>query len=116
VVWNGQLWDGRGPIRKPSTGLEESNPIENLRGRVLKPMKERVYRPLNPLISRLGYLHCVVLLLVVTALGAGFVRVRGHPEEAKDAITVARFYIDARQLVPPRDANAADSIVELTNS
>jgi hypothetical protein len=95
--------------------LEESNPIENLRGRVLKPIEERVYRPLNQLISRLGYLPCVVLLIAVTALGAGFVRVWDHPEEAKDALTVARFYIDARQLVPPRDANVGDSIVELTN-
>ena len=39
----------------------------------------------------------------------------GHPEEAKDALTVARYYIDARRLVPPRDANVAESIVELTN-
>jgi hypothetical protein len=106
---------GRGPIRKPPTSLEESDPIENLRGRVLKPIKERFYRPLNQLISRLGYLHCVVLLSAVTALGAAFLRVWEHPEEAKDALTVARFYIDARKLVPPRDANVADSIVELTN-
>jgi hypothetical protein len=96
VVWEGHIVMGRGPIRKPPTNPEESNPIENLRGRVLKPIKERVYRPLNQLISRLGYLYCVVLLLAVTALGAGFIRVWGHPEEAKDALTVTRFYIDAR--------------------
>ena len=106
---------GRSPIRKPPPSVEESDPIENLRGRVLKPIKERIYHPLNELISRLGYLTCVVLLLAVTALGAGFVRVWEHPEEAKDALTVARYYIDARRLVPPRDANVADSIVELTN-
>lgn len=105
----------RGPVRKPTPSPEEDNPIENLRGRVLKPIKQRVYRPLNQLISRLGYLNCVLLFLAITALGAGFVRVWEHPEEAKDAITVARFYIDARKLVPPRDANVAEPIVELTN-
>lgn len=106
---------GRDATLKPPTSLEQSDPIENLRGRVLKPIKERVYPPLNQIISRLGYLQCVVLLLAVTALGAGFVSVWGHPAEAKDALTVARFYIDARQLAPPRDANVDNSIVELTN-
>ena len=101
----------RGALEQSPGNLEEDDPIRNLKGRVLKP----IYRPLNRLISRLGYASCVVLLLVVTAAGAVLIKVWSDPEQAKESLTVARFYLDARELVPPRDADMADPIRELTN-
>jgi hypothetical protein len=105
----------RGALPQTPPNLEEDDPIQNLKGRVLQPIKERLYRPLNRLISRLGYFPCVALLLALMGAGAMLVKAWNNPKEAKDTLTVARFYLDARELVPPRDADVADPIRELTN-
>ncbi|HKF05027.1 MAG TPA: hypothetical protein VKB49_22095, partial [Candidatus Sulfotelmatobacter sp.] len=105
----------REPLGQSPADVEDKNPIENLRERVLKPIKERLYRPVNQLISRLGYTHCVLLLLTATGVGTVLLKAWNNPEEVKQTITVARFYIDARQLIAPRDANVATPIRDLTN-
>lgn len=92
-----------------------SDPLSRLESRVFQPLKKRFYEPLNRIVDRLGYIQCVLLLLVFTSVSTLIVRVWNNPDQARDEITVARFYFEARKTVPPRPAEAADSVRDLTN-
>jgi hypothetical protein len=62
------------PARGSTSNLGEDDAIQNLKGRVLKPIKQRVYPPLNRIISRLGYIPCLILLLALTGASAVLVK------------------------------------------
>jgi len=105
-------------VEAPETeadGKEPEDPIERLRKRVFKPIQEKIYRPLNGLVDRLGYPASLALFLVVVGGGWLGVRFWSNPEDAKKMLTVARYYLDARELTPPRDANTAEAVRDLIN-
>ena len=94
---------------------EEGDPVTRLKRRVLKPIQERIYGPLNRLVDRLGYTASVALFLVVAGGGWLGVKFWNDPEDARRLLTVARYYIDARELKAPRDANTVEAVRDLTN-
>lgn len=97
--------------RKP----QDDDPLSRLRRRVLTPIKQRIYLPLNRLLDRLGYVSSAVLLVLVTGTTTLAVRFWNHPDEGRRTITLIRFYLDARGTAPPRNPGIKDLIRDLTN-
>ena len=107
-------------VAPPETGAvseepEEDDPLTRLKRRVLKPVQRIIYHPLNRVVDRLGYTASVVLFVVVAGGGWLGVKFWSDPEDARRMVTVARYYVDAKELTPPRDANTAEVIRVLTN-
>jgi hypothetical protein len=94
---------------------KDDEPLDRLKRRVLKPIEEKLYLPLNRLIDRLGYVSSAFLLVGIMGASALAIRLWNNPDEGKQAITVARFYWDARRPVPPRNPIVADVMRDLTN-
>jgi hypothetical protein len=96
-------------------GQKDEAPLARLKRRVLKPIEEKIYQPLNELIDRLGYVASALLLVALMGTSALAIRLWNDPDEASRAIAVARFYWDARRTIPPRNPNVADVMRDLTN-
>jgi hypothetical protein len=94
---------------------EEEDPLDRLKKRVLEPIQKRIYRPVNHVIDRLGYPASVALFVLVA--GGSWVGVKfwSNPEDARRMLTLARYYVDAKALTPPRDADTTEVIRDLTN-
>lgn len=108
---------GPGPSQNVSASEEpeEEDPVTRLKKRVLKPIQRIVYRPLNRMVDRLGYPASLALFVVVASGGWLGVKFWSDPDDARRMVTVARYYVDARGLTPPRDANTAEAVRDLTN-
>lgn len=91
------------------------HPLARLQRRVFKPIQEKIYLPVNRLIDRLGYFASLLLLAAITGAGTLVIRIWNNPDEARQAITVARFYLDARKTTPSRNPGLAAVILDLTN-
>jgi hypothetical protein len=98
-------------------GAEQNGeePLARLKRRVLKPIEEKFYVPLNRLIDRLGYISSALLLIGIMGASAIAIRLWNNPDDGKRAITLARFYWDARRPTPPRNPRVADVMRDLTN-
>jgi hypothetical protein len=94
---------------------KETGPLDRLKNRVFQPLQKRLYAPLNRLVDKLGYISSALLLLAITGTSALVIRLWNNPNEGRAAINVTRFYFDARKSLPPRDANTAETIRDLTN-
>lgn len=94
---------------------KDDEPLARLKHRVFQPIKEKIYVPLNRLIDRLGYFSSALLLVVILGVTSLTIRFWNHPEEGRRAVTVVRFYLDARHAAPPRNPHVNDVIRDLTN-
>ena len=98
-----------------STDEKEHTPLARLKLRVLQPIQKKIYLPLNRFLDKLGYVSSALLLLGIAGVSALGIRVWNNPDEGARAITVVRFYLEARKPVPPRDPGMADVVRDLTN-
>ena len=96
-------------------GQKDDEPLDRLKRRVLGPIEEKIYSPLNRLLDRLGYVSSALLLVGIMGASALGIRLWNNPDEGKQAITIARFYWDARRPVPPRNASVPDVMRDLSN-
>jgi len=91
------------------------DPLARLRRRVFQPIQEKIYLPINRLIDRLGWIAATSLLVGITVAGGLAVRMWNNPDEARRTMTVARFYLEARNPAPPQDPRVSEVIRDLTN-
>ena len=106
-------WQWQGAVKV--VGQKDEEPLARLKRRVLKPIEEKIYSPLNRLFDRLGYVSAALVLVAITGLSAVAIKLWNDPGEAKRVITVIRFYWEARQPTPPRSVNVTAEIRDLTN-
>src|SRR5882762_1609189 len=78
------------PVKPVASAIrkEDDDPIARLEKRVLEPIREKIYLPLNRLIDRLGYVSSVLVLLAVMGGGALAVKIWSNPEAAGRMLTV----------------------------
>jgi hypothetical protein len=109
--------ESAGQVASEAKSVEEQDdhPLARLQRRVFKPIQKKIYLPVNRLIDRLGYVASLLLLAAITGASTLVIRIWNNPDEARQAVTVARFYFDARKTAPPRDAAVTEVIRDLTN-
>jgi hypothetical protein len=98
-----------------SAEIKEELPFARLKRRVLKPIEEKLYRPLNRLLDKLGYIPSALLLLGMVGASTLGIRIWNNPDEGRRALTVVRFYWDARKSTLPKEPGIADAARDLTN-
>jgi len=93
----------------------EDDPLTRLKKRAVGPIQRRFYGPLNRIIDHLGYPACVALFVFIIGGSWLIAKLWSDPESVSRAYTVSRYYLDARELAPPQDADTSDVVRELTN-
>lgn len=111
----------RAPVQQGQATTVESHqdsseaPLSHLEHRVLSPIKQRIYGPLNRFVDRLTYRRAAILFVLVTFVSSLAALVWKKPEDVRKYMTLARYGWAARHPVPSAESDVAAVKRDLLN-